>query len=111
MNSRVDEHDAQAFRTLVRLAWSAIATLVVALLAGLTVLVVDPESGSTTADVLGITAAIAGLMTGVLAIAAMIYAQVKSLWKYVPMWIRVLVLILGVLAIIRTVANLISQSL
>jgi cytochrome bd-type quinol oxidase subunit 2 len=111
MRSEVAEHDSKAFRTLVRLAGTAIATLVVAVLAGLTFLLLDPESGSATADALGITAAIAGVTTGVLAIAAMIYAQVKNLWNYVPIWIRWLVLILGVVAIVRTVANLIGQSL
>lgn len=105
----VDEADAPAFQTLMRIAGAAIATLSVALLAGLILLVVEPVSGSTTEGALGITAAIAGLATGALAIAAAIYAQVRNLWKYVPTWIRGLVWTFVVLGIITTVANLIRQ--
>lgn len=107
----VDEVDAPAFHTLMRIAGAAIATLTIALLAGLVLLIVEPTSGSTTEGVLGITAAIAGLATGVLAIVAAIYAQAKNLWKYMPKWIRGLIWTFVVLGIITTVVNLISQLL
>jgi len=107
----VDEADAQSFQTLMRIAGAAIATVSVALLAGLILLIVEPTSGSTTEGVLGVTAAIAGLATGALAIAAAIYAQVRNLWKYVPIWIRGLVWTFVVLGIITTVANLVNQLL
>jgi len=105
----VDQQDAAAFQTLVRIAGAAIVTLSVALLAGLVLLIVEPESGSTTEGVLGVTAAIAGLATGAFAITAAIYAQVKNLWKYVPSWVRGLVWTFVVLGIITTVVNLINQ--
>jgi len=107
----VDEADAQSFQTLMRIAGAAIATLSVALLVGLILLIVEPASGSTTEGVLGVTAAIAGLATGALAITAAIYAQVRNLWKYVPTWIRGLVWTFVVLGIITTVANLVNQLL
>ena len=74
-------------------------------------LIVEPESGSTTEGVLGVTAAIAGLAAGVPAIAAAIYAQAKNLWNYVPSWVRGLVWTFVVLGIITTAANLINQLL
>ena len=107
----VGEQDTKAFRALVWIAGAAIATLSIALLAGLILLIVEPESGSTTEGILGVTAAIAGLATGVLAIAAAIYAQAKNLWNYVPSWVRGLVWTFVVLGIITTAANLINRLL
>jgi len=78
---------------LKRIIYAAGATVVVATVAGLLVFIFDPEEGSSARDVLGVTAAIAGLTTGVLAVAAAIYAQVRGLWPLAPMWLRTVTLI------------------
>ena len=71
------------------LVWLAIATTLAATAAGVLLLIWDPGQGSTGESVLSVTAAIAGLLTALLAGAAAIYAQVKNLWRFVPTWGRV----------------------
>jgi hypothetical protein len=63
------------------LVWLAVAALGVSVIAAALLLVVDPASGSSTEAVLGVTAAIGGIATGVFVVAAAIYAQVKNLWR------------------------------
>lgn len=81
-------------RRQLRIFWVLIALGGVAALtaatAGILLLIMDPASGSSTESRLGITAAIGGLSTAVLVGAAAIYAQVKNLWRFAPMWFRIL---------------------
>lgn len=80
----------------------AILTAVVAAAAGLAMVIVAPESGSTAEAAFGLTAAISGLATAGLAIAAAIYAQVKNLWRYAPTWLRVVAWAVIVFAVISS---------
>ena len=80
-----DERPMKVAKTLVVLA---IATALIAAAAGVVLLIANPDSGSTLESTLGVTAAVAGLSTAVLAVAVLIYAQVKNLWQNVPTWIR-----------------------
>ena len=59
-------------------------------LAGVLLWILDPADGSTTEAALGLTAAISGLATGAIFGAAAIYAQVKNLWRFAPVWFRYL---------------------
>ena len=58
-------------------------------LRGLILAVADPAAGSTEEAALGLTAVVAGLATAVLGISALIYAQVKNLWRFAPTWFRI----------------------
>jgi hypothetical protein len=91
------------------LVWLALAAVVVSAAAGVLLLVLDPDAGSTTEAALGITAAISGIATGVLAIAAFIYAQAKNLWKFAPVAVRVVLWVFIGVGIAITLWNLISQ--
>ena len=91
--------DQRQMRTFKTLLWLAGAAAIVAAIAGIVLLVADPAEGSSSESTLGFTAAAAGLLTGLLAGAAAIYAQVKNLWRFVPTWGRVVawvVIIAGV---------------
>lgn len=81
-------HQRELTTIKVLLGFAILAALV-ALAAGLVMIIAEPESGSTTEAAIGLTAAAAGILTGVLAVVAAIYAQVKNLWQYAPMWVRV----------------------
>lgn len=93
--------DHSAVRTVKGLFIAAMVTIAVAVLAGISLLVIDPATGSTTEATLGLTAAVSGLITGVLAVTAVIYAQIRNLWRFVPAWIRAAVLGLVVIAFVR----------
>ena len=80
-----DERSMKVAKTLGGLA---ILAALAAAVAGVVLLVASPDSGSTLESTLGFTAAVAGLSTAALAIATLIYAQVKNLWQHVPTWIR-----------------------
>ena len=80
-----DQRPIKVAKTLVALA---IVTALTAAVAGVVLLIADPASGSTLESTLGITAAIAGLSTAALAVAVLVYAQVKDLWQGIPSWIR-----------------------
>ena len=86
----------------------AIVSALVAAVAGLVFLIVSPEKDSTAGGALGITAALAGLATAGFTIAAAIYAQIKNLWQYAPIWVRVLAWALIAFAVITTVWNWIA---
>ena len=89
MEGHRTEDDLRQIAVFKRLIWLAVLGAVVALGAGLLLLILDPDAGSSTESTLGATAAISGLATGALAGAAAIYAQVKNLWRFVPTWGRV----------------------
>jgi hypothetical protein len=87
---------------------AAAASTTVAVLAGVSLLVTDPASGSTTEAVFGFTAAVSGLVTAALVIGAVIYAQSRNLWRFVPGWIRLAVLGLVAIAAVRSLVAAIS---
>ncbi len=91
------------------LVWSAAAAAAVAISAGALLLILEPTPGSTAEAALGFAAAIGGLATGSLLIAAVIYAQVKKLWGLVPTPLRVLVWALIAVGVATTLWSLVSQ--
>jgi hypothetical protein len=58
---------------------------------------------------LGVAAAVGGIATGVLVIAALIYAQVKNLWQLAPIGIRIVLWVFIAVGVAFTLLNLISQ--
>lgn len=80
--------DRRAMTVAKVLGGLAVLAALVAAGAGVALFIADPDSGSTLESRLGFTAAGAGLSTAVFAVAALIYAQVKNLWQYVPSWVR-----------------------
>lgn len=79
-------------RRQLRALWTLLAFTAVALLfcavAGLILALGDPDAGSSADDALRTATAASGLVTGVLAGVAAIYAQVKNLWRFAPPWFR-----------------------
>ena len=100
---------AREMRNLRLLIGLAVASTLIAVVAGLITLVASPDAGSTTEDVLGITAAAGGLSTAVFVITAFIYAQVKNLWQYAPTWVRNAFWVVAAYAIATTLWNWITQ--
>lgn len=94
------------WRLLVRLA---VAALLLSLVAGALLLVLEPASGSSAEAALGVAAAVGGIATGVLVIAALIYAQVKNLWQLAPIGIRIVLWVFIAVGVAFTLWNLISQ--
>jgi hypothetical protein len=70
------------------LVWLAVAGAVLAGVAGLVLLVAEPDDGSGIEGALAIAAAIGGLSAAAFSITAAIYAQVKGLWGLAPKPIR-----------------------
>ena len=103
--SSVDERSLGRLKVLV---WLAVFGVVVAVLAGVILLVAEPEPGSGAEAALGLAAAIGGLSVAGFSIAAAIYAQVKGLWRFAPTPIRVVLWILIVVGIGITLWSLIS---
>ncbi len=96
-----DRPDPRAVTTLTAIVALAISTTVVAVAAGLVLLIVDVEAGSNLEAALGLTAAISGIVTGVLWAGAAVYAQIKGLWGFAPQWFRIaVVVVLGGLLLI-----------
>ena len=85
------------------------AAALIAAIAGVALLVANPDSGTTLESTLGFTAAIAGLSTAAFAIAGLIYAQVKNLWRYAPTWVRTVAWTLlaaaALISVIRSIAQ------
>ena len=79
-----------------------------AALAGITLLIAAPEAGSVTEGALSIAAFVGGISTAGFAIAAAIYAQIKNLWHYAPVWVRVLAWVLIAYAVTTTIWNWIT---
>jgi hypothetical protein len=102
-------NDMESLSRLKLLIWGAVASVAVAIAAGALLLVLEPESGSTAEAMLGIAAAIGGIATGVLVIAALIYAQIKNLWRLAPIGIRVILWVFIAAGVAFTLWNLISQ--
>lgn len=103
-----DPRTEAAVRTFTVILVAAAASTTVAVLAGVSLLVTDPASGSTTEAVFGFTAAVSGLVTAALVIGAVIYAQSRNLWRFVPGWIRLAVLGLVAIAAVRSLVAAIS---
>lgn len=101
--------DQRHLRTLKTLGVGALVTTLIAAVAGLVLLITEPQSGSSMEAALGVTAALAGLATAALAISAAIYAQVRNLWQYVPTWLRVIAWAFILYGIAMTLWNLIDQ--
>lgn len=101
--------DQQNLRTLKMLLGIGLVALIISIVSGLLLLAIDPDSGSSTEATLGLTAAIGGLATGVMAIAALIYAQVKNLWKLVPTPLRIVLWAFIAVGVAITLWNLVSQ--
>lgn len=101
--------DQRAMNVAKTLAGLTILAAFTAAVAAVVLLIADPARGSTLESTLGVTAAVAGLSTAVLAVATLIYAQVKNLWQYAPGWVRiaawVLIAAAAAFPIIRSIAN------
>jgi hypothetical protein len=101
-----DERELRLFRTLVAVASVAAGVSVVA---GVALWIADPAEGTTPEGVLGLTAAVGGLLTGVLFGAAAIYAQIKNLWRFAPRWFRytawAVLIVIAVVAIASAAAR------
>lgn len=83
------EHRPRELAVVKLLAGLAILGALAAALAGATLILTSPESGSTAEGALGFTAAGGGLAAAAFAGAAAIYAQIRNLWQYAPRWLRV----------------------
>ncbi len=102
-------NDTQSLARLRLVVWLALASVTVSIVAGVLLLILEPESGSSTEAALGIAAAIGGIATGVLVIVALIYAQVKNLWRLAPIGIRIVLWVFIAVGVAFTLWNLISQ--
>jgi predicted metal-binding membrane protein len=98
------QRELRNVKTLLSLA---IVSALIAAVAGLVFLIVSPEKDSVAEGALGITAASGGFATAGFAVAA-IYAQIKNLWQYAPMWVRVFAWAVIAFAVITTVWNWIT---
>ncbi len=89
-----DVQRGAADESSLRFFWVLIAlgsvSMVVAAVAGVVLAVADPREGTSPDDVFNLVAAISGLGAGALFGAAAIYAQIKNLWRFAPMWFRYL---------------------
>lgn len=105
------EQDQRGLRNVRLLLGAAIAAVLIAALAGLSLLVFQPADGSNAESALGFTAAVSGLSVAGFAVAAAIYAQTKNLWRFAPMWIRLISWAFILVGVAITVVNLIKQVL
>ena len=108
MTTPATEVEKQHLKNLMLLVGLAIAAALVALGAGLILLIANVAAGSTEEATLGFVAAISGLTTAALSIAALIYAQIRNLWRFAPTWFRTAALVLIVVGIVITIWNQIS---
>ena len=99
----------QSLGRLKVLVWSAAAAAAVAVSAGALLLVLEPTTGSAAEGALGSAAAIGGLATGALLIAAVIYAQIKNLWQLAPIGVRIGLWAFIGLGIVVTLSSMISR--
>lgn len=77
--------------------------------AGLLLILLAPPSGSATEAALGITAAVSGIATALVAGVAAIYAQVKDLWQYAPSWLKVVAWAVLVFAVVSSLWGSITR--
>ena len=101
-----EEKSLRLFTILITIA---VGGALVAAIAGVVLWLAEPESGSDVEAVLGVTAAIGGLSAGAFSIAAVIYAQVKNLWRVAPKSVRVVLWVLIGIGVALTLWSLISQ--
>jgi len=92
-----------------RLGVAALVTTTVAILAGLTLIAIEPAEGSTLEGSLGFVAAVSGLATAVLAISAVVYAEAKGLWTRFPITGRGVLWAFLAVGIVRTVWSQVSH--
>lgn len=104
--SRTHQRELATVRALIGLA---ILSTMAAALAGLTLIIARPESGSALEGALGLTAAAGGLATAAFAAGAAIYAQVKDLWQYAPVWLRLAAWALIAVAVATTLWSWLTQ--
>jgi membrane associated rhomboid family serine protease len=102
--------DDKAMRTAVSLFGAALVSIIIAALAGIVLVIAEPEAGSSADAILGITAAISGLAVAAFVIGGLIYAQVKNLWRFMPMWLRVAAWIVIGVGVAITLWNLIEAA-
>ena len=97
--------DERRLRVVRLLIYVAIACVTIAVVAGVWLLIADPEAGSTTEAALGFTAAIGGLGVALFAGVAAIYAQINNLWQYAAMWFRVTVMVIVIVGVVISVIS------
>lgn len=102
--------DHKEMRTAVALFGAALVALIIAALAGVVLVVAEPEAGSSGEAILGVTAAISGLAVAGFVIGGLIYTQVKNLWRFMPMWLRVSAWIVIGIGVAITLWNLVDQA-
>jgi hypothetical protein len=102
--------DGTSLDRLKLLARLSMASLALSVTAGALLLVLEPASGSTTEAALGMAAAVGGIATGVFVVAALVYAQIKNLWRLAPIGIRIVLWVFITVGVAFTIWNLISQT-
>jgi hypothetical protein len=102
-------NETRSLDRLKLLASLAVAALAVSAVAGILLLILEPATGSSIEAALGVAAAIGGIAAGVLIITALIYAQVKNLWRMAPIGIRIVLWAFITVGVAFTLWNLISQ--
>ena len=109
MTQTVSTSDRRSLRIAGAIGGLALLGALVAAAAGVVLLVAAPDAGSSMESRLGFTAAGAGISTAVFAVAALIYAQVKNLWRFAPSWLRTgawaLLIASAVYSIVRSIAQ------
>ncbi len=107
---RTATEEAQLRRFWMIVAVGGVAAGIAAA-AGVAVWIADPAEGTTPEEALGLIAAVSGLLTGALFGAAAIYAQVKNLWRFAPMWFRYTSwVVLAVIAVVAIVSSALRDS-
>lgn len=104
----MEERQLRRFWLIVALAGLAAG---IAATAGVALWIADPDPGTSPEEVLGIVAAVSGLLTGALIGVAAIYAQVKNLWRFAPDWFRYTTwAVLIVIAVVGIVSSILRDS-
>lgn len=100
-----DDSELRLFWWMVALTAAA---AMISVVAGGILWIADTAEGSTTNGVLGLTAAVTGLITAALFGAMLIYAQVKNLWRFAPRRFRstasVVLIVVAIVAVIAVIA-------
>ena len=104
------QSDERAMRNAAMLFGIAGLAVAISLLAGLILVLAEPDAGSNAEAVLGITAAVAGLSTAFFVIAGLIYMQVKNLWRFMPTWLRIAAWVVIALGVALTLWGWVSQA-
>lgn len=108
--SRTQSEERQLRRFWAIVAIASVAAGIAAA-AGVALWIADPADGTAPDEVLGLMAAVSGLLTGALFGAAAIYAQVKNLWRFAPMWFRYTAwAVLAIMAVVAIVSSSLRSS-